>query len=114
MGINIIEAAQCLNSINRCESDEEMRLELDENSNDSNNNNKDDLVPSNINSIESTLRNAVDFEGKLNKNSDSAVNIFRKSTSNGNLNFDTTSKSNKDPKVVQRETKSILFLSTLS
>ena len=55
-----------------------------------------------------------DFEGKLNKNSDSAVNIFRKSTSNGNLNFDTTSKSNKDPKVVQRETKSILFLSTLS
>jgi hypothetical protein len=108
MGINIIEAAQCLNSINRCESDEEMRLELDDNSNDSNNN-KDDLVPSSINSIESTLRNAVDFDGKLNKNSDSAVNFFRKSTSNGNLNFDSTSKSNKDPKVVQRETKSILF-----
>lgn len=104
IGINIIETAQCLNSINRSESDEEMRLELDENSNDSNT--REDFTLFGRNSLETNLRNAVDLGVKSNKTIETAGNSLRKSTSNGNLVFETTSKLNKDLKVVQRDNKS--------
>ena len=78
-----------------------MRLELDENSNDS--------MPFSRNSMDSTsLRNSVDNGAKSSQSI--VVNGIRKSTSNVNLDFDTASNQNKDAKMDHRSNKSIVNL----